>query len=139
MRRLSARGCSFQVERGAGAASGYPDEAYEEAGAALVDAASAVWAQSDVVMAVQAADLVQQRPELEQLPAQSVLLGLMEPHGNEALKGRLQERRLQGLALELLPRISRAQSMDVLSSQANIAGYKAVLLAASALDRYVPM
>ncbi|MEN9766361.1 MAG: hypothetical protein RLZZ32_321 [Cyanobacteriota bacterium] len=139
VRRLSARGCSFQVERGAGAASGYPDEAYEEAGAALVDAASAVWAQSDVVMAVQAADLVQQRPELEQLPAQSVLLGLMEPHGNEALKGRLQERRLQGLALELLPRISRAQSMDVLSSQANIAGYKAVLLAASALDRYVPM
>jgi NAD(P) transhydrogenase subunit alpha len=139
VRRLSARGCSFQVERGAGAASGYPDEAYEEAGATLVDAASAVWAQSDVVMAVQAADLVQQRPELEQLPAQSVLLGLMEPHGNEALKGRLQERRLQGLALELLPRISRAQSMDVLSSQANIAGYKAVLLAASALDRYVPM
>jgi NAD(P) transhydrogenase subunit alpha len=139
VRRLSARGCSFQIERGAGEASGYPDAAYEEAGASLVDAGPEVWGQIDVVMAVQGSSLVQGRAELEHLPAGAVLVGLLEPHGNDDLKTRLQQRNLQALALELLPRISRAQSMDVLSSQANIAGYKAVLLASSALDRYVPM
>ena len=67
------------------------------------------------------------------------MAGLLAPYGASGLVEQLQARRLSALALELLPRISRAQSMDVLSSQANIAGYKAVLLAAAALDRYVPM
>ena len=105
----------------------------------MVEAGPEVWGQADVVMAVQGSALVESRSELEHLPSGSVLVGLLEPHGNDALKTRLQQRNLQALALELLPRISRAQSMDVLSSQANIAGYKAVLLASSALDRYVPM
>ena len=143
VRRLSARGCSLQVERGAGEASGFGDAAYDEAGAQLLDpAASAAaehWRQADVVLAVQAGAIAQHRPELEALRPGSLLLGLLEPHGNEALKQQLSERRLSALALELLPRISRAQTMDVLSSQANIAGHKAVLLASAALDRYVPM
>ena len=142
VKRLSARGCSLQVERGAGLASGYDDTAYGAAGAELVEPGPGNldhWRRAEVVLAVQAAALVGGRPELQSLPAGALLLGLLEPHGNEALKQQLQSLRLTGLALELLPRISRAQAMDVLSSQANIAGYKAVLLAAAALDRYVPM
>ena len=139
MRRLAARGCTFVVERGAGQASGYDDASYEEAGAALVDPSTEQWSQADVVLAVQGSDLAQQRAELASLKPGALLLGLLEPHGNDALKQRFEAGRVTALALELLPRISRAQSMDVLSSQANIAGYKVVLLASAALDRYVPM
>jgi len=140
VRRLAARGCTLLVERGAGAASGYDDADYSEAGAELIDAAgSDHWSGTDVVLAVQGADLAQQRAELAALRPGALLLGLLEPHGNDALKQQLEQRGLSAMALELLPRISRAQSMDVLSSQANIAGYKAVLLASAALDRYVPM
>jgi NAD(P) transhydrogenase subunit alpha len=139
VRRLSARGCTLQVEQGAGAASGFDDAAYSEAGAQLVDPAAEHWGLADVVLAVQAAAIAQQRRELEALRPGALLLGLLEPHGNEGLKQQLEQRRVSAMALELLPRISRAQTMDVLSSQANIAGYKAVLLASAALDRYVPM
>ena len=140
VRRLSARGCTLQVEQGAGEASGFGDAAYGEAGAQLIDSANGAadhWGQADVVLAVQAAAIAQERQELQALRPGSLLLGLLEPHGNDALKQQLSDRRLSALALELLPRISRAQTMDVLSSQANIAGYKAVLLASAALDRYV--
>jgi NAD(P) transhydrogenase subunit alpha len=142
VKRLAARGCALTVEQGAGLASGFDDAAYREAGAALVDpgdSSSQHWSQVDVVLAVQAADLAQQRQELKALQPGALLLGLLEPHGNEGLKQQLQQQQISSLSLELLPRISRAQTMDVLSSQANIAGYKAVLLASTALDRYVPM
>ncbi|MBM5818730.1 MAG: NAD(P) transhydrogenase subunit alpha [Cyanobacteria bacterium K_DeepCast_150m_m2_101] len=142
VRRLSARGCLLHVEQGAGVASGFDDAAYGEAGAQLIDPAVAAaehWSQADVVLAVQAGSIAQQRRELEALRPGSLLLGLLEPHGNDSLKQQLEQQRLSAMALELLPRISRAQTMDVLSSQANIAGYKAVLLASAALDRYVPM
>jgi H+-translocating NAD(P) transhydrogenase subunit alpha len=142
VRRLAARGCALQVERGAGQASGFEDDAYGEAGAELIEPATGAldfWREADVVLAVQAAALAEQRRELEALRPGALLLGLLEPHGNERLKQQLEQQRLTAMALELLPRISRAQTMDVLSSQANIAGYKAVLLASAALDRYVPM
>ena len=142
VRRLAARGCTLQVERGAGLASGFQDDAYGEAGAELIETSAAAldpWRTADVVLAVQAAALAEERRELQALRPGAVLLGLLEPHGNERLKQQLEQQRLTAMALELLPRISRAQTMDVLSSQANIAGYKAVLLAAAALDRYVPM
>ncbi len=142
VRRLAARGCTLQVERGAGLASGFQDEAYGEAGAELIETSAAAldpWRTADVVLAVQAAALAAERRELAALRPGALLLGLLEPHGNARLKQQLEQQRLTAMALELLPRISRAQTMDVLSSQANIAGYKAVLLAAAALDRYVPM
>jgi NAD(P) transhydrogenase subunit alpha len=132
----------LQVEQGAGIASGFDDAAYGEAGAQLIDPAAEAaefWSLADVVLAVQAGSIAQQRRELEVLRPGSLLLGLLEPHGNDALKQQLEQQRLTAMALELLPRISRAQTMDVLSSQANIAGYKAVLLASACLDRYVPM
>ena len=142
VRRLAARGCALQVERGAGLASGFEDDAYGEAGAELIESTAGAldpWREADVVLAVQAAAIAEQRRELGELRPGALLLGLLEPHGNERLRQQLKQQRLTAMALELLPRISRAQTMDVLSSQATIAGYKAVLLASAALDRYVPM
>ena len=143
VKRLQARGFELWVECGAGLAAGFHDDHYREAGARLLDPESAAdqshWSQADVVLSVQGAALAELEPGLECLRPGALLIGLLEPHGNSALQEALQNRRLSALALELLPRISRAQTMDVLSSQANVAGYKAVLLAAAALDRYVPM
>ena len=99
MRRLAARGCTFVVERGAGQASGYDDASYEEAGAALVDPSTEQWSQTDVVLAVQGSDLAQQRAELASLKPGALLLGLLEPHGNDALKQRFEAGRVTALAL----------------------------------------
>ena len=150
VKRLIGRGCVLWVERGAGEAAGFSDADYAAAGAELIapdgPEARQRWGAADVVLTVQGASLVDgarlEEPEsgsLSWLKAGGLLIGLLEPHGNEALQASLQRHQLSALALELLPRISRAQAMDVLSSQANVAGYKAVLLAAAALDRYVPM
>jgi NAD(P) transhydrogenase subunit alpha len=143
VKRLIGRGCELWVESGAGAAAGFADADYQAAGAQLLDGEAAEaperWATADVVLSVQGAALAELQPGLERLRPGALLIGLLEPHGNTALQEALEQRQLSAMALELLPRISRAQAMDVLSSQANVAGYKAVLLAAAALDRYVPM
>ncbi len=133
--RFCARGLRVGVETAAGAAAGFSDQAYTEAGAAILPAGHAVWAEADVVLCVHPPEPEQ----LQQLHSGALLIGLLAPYGAHPLAERLNGRRVSALALELLPRISRAQTMDVLSSQANIAGYKAVLLAAAALNRYVPM
>ena len=133
VRRLLARGFTVQVERDAGREAGFPDGEYAESGAELVE--SGAWDRVDGVLCVQSpavADLCQLREGV-------LLAGLLAPYGATDLMEILRDRRTSAIALELLPRLSRAQPMDVLSSQANIAGYKAVLLAATALDRYVPM
>lgn len=133
--RLSSKGLSIAVEAGAGEASGYGDQAYAAAGAELLAADSPSWEHLDGVLCVQPPS----QERLEQLRPGALLVGLLAPYGADVLVGALNRRQVSALALELLPRTSRAQTMDVLSSQANIAGYKAVLLAAAALDRYVPM
>ena len=132
VKRLCSRGCAVSLERGAGLAAGFTDEAYAEAGAELVEG-DGPWAEAQVVLSVQTPH------GLERLPQGALVMGLLNPYGNAGLKEQLERQGLSALALELLPRISRAQAMDVLSSQANIAGYKAVLLAAAALDRFFPM
>jgi len=134
VRRLRARGLNFQVELGAGLAAGYADQDYADAGASLVEPGAGLGAGVDAVLCVNPPAAA----VLEQLKPGALVAGLLAPYGASGLVEQLQARQLSALALELLPRISRAQSMDVLSSQANIAGYKAVLLAAAALDRYVP-
>ena len=144
VKRLIGRGCVLWVESGAGLAAGFSDADYVAAGAELFDPETPLarerWGAADVVLSVQGASLAEgESAGLDGLKAGALLIGLLEPHGNEALKAALERQQLSALALELLPRISRAQAMDVLSSQANVAGYKAVLLAAAALDRYVPM
>ncbi len=133
VRRLQARGLALQLERGAGEEAGFDDAAYREVGAELVDEGD--WEAVDGVLCVQAPPVA----TLGRMREGALLAGLLAPHGAVELSERLRARRLSAIALELLPRISRAQPMDALSSQANIAGYKAVLLAAASLDRYVPM
>ena len=123
------------VQRGAGERAGFPDQAYEAAGARLApDAASAV-SGSRVVLKVQPPN----DAEIALLPSDSVLIALLRPGYNDGLPQRLADRRITALALERVPRITRAQSMDVLSSQATVAGYKAVLVGASYLGKFLPM
>jgi NAD(P) transhydrogenase subunit alpha len=135
VRRLQGRGIHIELECGAGEAAGFPDALYNAIGASVVPAESLDWQGSAGVLCVQPPS----RDGVERMREGALLVGLLAPHGARELVELLNSRSLSALALELLPRISRAQSMDVLSSQANIAGYKAVLLAAAALDRYVPM
>ena len=136
VKKFLSLGCSVVVERGAGCSSGYLDQAYTDVGAELASPRDpGAWGQADLVLCVQAP-----APEmLSSMKRQAVVAGLLSPYSNGSLASSLQAGGLSAMALELLPRISRAQSADALSSQANIAGYKAVLLASSALDRYFPM
>ncbi|MBV9103756.1 MAG: Re/Si-specific NAD(P)(+) transhydrogenase subunit alpha [Candidatus Eremiobacteraeota bacterium] len=133
--KLTKSGVGVLVQRGAGDAASFVDAAYEAAGASLADDVASLYDRSDVVIKVQ-------RPspeELERLRPGSVLVALLAPLGDAPYVERLAQRRLNALSMDAIPRITRAQSMDVLSSQANIAGYKAVLLGAAALPRFFPM
>jgi len=122
------------VQRGAGLRAGFRDDAYESAGATMVgDAASAF--DCPVVAKVQppTAD------EIGRIPSGATLISLMRPGQSADAVSALAQRRVTSLALELVPRITRAQSMDVLSSQSTVSGYKAVLIGASALGKFLPM
>jgi NAD(P) transhydrogenase subunit alpha len=121
------------VQAGAGLASSIPDADYAAAGATVAATAAEAWA-SDIVLKVRGP----QTPELALLRKDQLLVGLLAPYRAEALQA-LAATGVTGFAMEWLPRISRAQSMDVLSSQANIAGYKAVLMAANTYGRLMPM
>jgi NAD(P) transhydrogenase subunit alpha len=135
VKRLMTKGVSLTVECGAGLAAGFRDGDFAAVGAELRSAAELPWNEADGVLCVNPPP----SEVLDRLRPGSLLVGLLAPYGASGLTETLNRRQASAIALELLPRISRAQSMDVLSSQANIAGYKAVLLAAAALDRYVPM
>lgn len=132
VKKLVAGKHAVVVERGAGEAANYPDEAYATAGATLVDAAQALGA--ELVLKVRSPS----DTELGQLRKGAVLLGMLDPFNKDGLQ-RLADAGLTAFALEAAPRITRAQSLDVLSSQANLAGYKAVLLAAHHYGRLFPM
>ncbi len=131
------RGAGFEVviQKGAGESAHFSDDDYVKAGAVLVGPASDVYAGADVVFKVQPPTT----EEVALIDQKSVLVGYVYAYKNQALMEALAERGVTTIALELLPRISRAQSMDTLSSQASLAGYKAVVLAASKLDRIIPM
>ena len=133
VRKLTASGKhAVIVESNAGVASSVPDAAYEAVGARIGGAADALGA--DLVLKV--------RPptpeEIAQLKRDAVVIGLLDPYDAAGIEA-LARSGVTGFAMERLPRISRAQSMDVLSSQANIAGYKAVIVAADAYGRFMPM
>ena len=133
VKKLSASGKhTLVVEAGAGTSAAIPDDAYAAAGATIGSAADALGA--DIVLKVRGpwAD------ELPQLKRGALLVGLLNPFDAAAVASYAQAG-VSGFALEWLPRISRAQSMDVLSSQANIAGYKAVIVAAEEYSRFMPM
>jgi NAD(P) transhydrogenase subunit alpha len=132
VKKYVAQGHRVTIQSGAGAGASFPDDAFTAAGAEIVDAATAFGA--DLVLKVQSpTDL-----ELPQLRRGTVLVGMLDPFNAEnALK--LAAAGVTAFALEAAPRTTRAQSLDVLSSQANIAGYKAVLLAATLYPRFMPM
>ena len=133
--RLLKAGTTVTVEHDAGATAGYSDALYVKAGATIAPNAAAACSGAAVVCKVQ-------KPTLDEaalLAPGTVLLSLLPTAQSADLLARLVERRITALALERVPRLSRAQGMDVLSSQATVAGYKAVLLAASALPRFLPM
>lgn len=127
---LGKLGHTVRVERGAGAAASYPDAEYEAAGAVLVDRAEA-WG-SEVVLAITAPGA----EEIALLSADATLIALLSPALRPDLVESLAQRGITALALDAVPRISRAQSMDVLSSMANIAGYRAVVEAAHEFGRF---
>jgi NAD(P) transhydrogenase subunit alpha len=125
-------GITVAVERGAGAAAGFSDDAYREAGAELVDDA---WTGVDAVVKVAKPS----EAEADRLASGQLLIGFLQPLTDAPLVERLRARGVLGFAMESIPRITRAQSMDALSSQATVSGYKAVLLAAGRLPKFFPM
>jgi NAD(P) transhydrogenase subunit alpha len=130
--RLSSGGFQVQVERGAGEAAAFPDDAFKEADARLVDDA---YADAGAVIKVQKPSA----EEVARLREGQVLIGFLQPLTDQAGIEQLAARGVTAFAMESIPRITRAQPMDALSSQATVAGYKATLLAAERLPRFFPM
>ncbi|MEL1265627.1 NAD(P) transhydrogenase subunit alpha [Pseudoxanthomonas putridarboris] len=133
VRKLLAAGAQVTVERGAGIGAGFVDQAYADAGARLDDGDARDAA--DLVLCVQPpppADIARLKPG-------ATLVGMLQPQADVARAEALQARSIQSFPLEKLPRTTRAQAMDVLSSQAGMAGYKAVLIAAQLAPRFFPM
>ncbi len=123
------------VQRGAGERAGFPDAAYVALGVRIADDAAATVRGARVSLKVQPPT----DAEVALLEADSALISLMRPGQHGPIAQRLAERRVSSLALELVPRITRAQSMDVLSSQSTVTGYKAVLIGAAELGKFMPM
>ena len=138
---LIKAGLDILLEPGAGAAAGFPDSSYVDKGAVLATDRAHVLAAADVVLEVRAlgANPNAGRADLERLRTGQVVIGLSDPLGEPASARELAARGVTAFSMELIPRITRAQSMDALSSMATIAGYKAVLVAAETLPRMFPM
>ncbi|MBI3384548.1 MAG: Re/Si-specific NAD(P)(+) transhydrogenase subunit alpha [Aquabacterium sp.] len=132
VKKLKAQGHTLRVQSGAGIAASVTDDAYVAAGAEITDAAGALGA--DMVLKVRAP----QADERAQMKPGAVLIGMLNPFDKDGLQA-MTDAKLTAFALEAAPRTTRAQSMDVLSSQANLAGYKAVMIAADKYQRIFPM
>jgi NAD(P) transhydrogenase subunit alpha len=135
VRKFIGLGADVAVEKGAGRASGIPDSDYEAAGASIAKNAKDALKGAAVVLKVR-------RPaeaEIAGLPAGALVVGIMDPYGNEAAVEALAKANVAAFAMEFMPRITRAQVMDVLSSQANLAGYRAVIDGAAEYGKALPM
>jgi NAD(P) transhydrogenase subunit alpha len=131
--KLAALGARVVLERGAGVSAQFPDALYKKV--EWADSAEAVLAAADVLLTVQPLTVTQ----IQALKPGAVVIGFMQAQAQLDMVRALRDRKITGFAMELVPRISRAQSMDALSSQAAIGGYKAALIAANTLDRFLPM
>jgi NAD(P) transhydrogenase subunit alpha len=135
VKKYKALGADVAVQAGAGGEAGIPDSEFEAAGAAIATSREEAQRDADVILTVR-------RPPAEQLNGAkpgAVLVGIMDPYGQEAALRALADARVTAFAMELMPRITRAQVMDVLSSQANLAGYRAVIDGAAEYGRALPM
>jgi NAD(P) transhydrogenase subunit alpha len=137
VQKLKALGCEVQVERGAGEQAGFSDAAYEKAGATIAATPDALYTNANVVLKVHAPR--SDADELGRLPRGALLVGFLAPLTSPDLLLKLAQQEVNALAVEMIPRITRAQSMDALSSQATVGGYKAALNAAAASGRFFPM
>ncbi|HEY0713403.1 MAG TPA: Re/Si-specific NAD(P)(+) transhydrogenase subunit alpha [Polyangia bacterium] len=139
VKRLVAEGFAVSVQAGAGEAANFSDQRYRDAGA-IIEAATA-WRAADLILKVAPLGLnpALGGDEAGAVKTGAVVIGFCSPHKNLAMVRRLRDGGVTALAMELVPRITRAQKMDALSSQGSIAGYKAVLRAAERLPRYFPM
>lgn len=138
--RLVKQGFGVWIEAGAGDRAYFPDADYEAVGAQIVADREKLWREADILLKVRPPQLDQDgRSEVDLLRDGSVLVGFMDPLGQPEIARRLANRRVTAFSMEMIPRTTRAQSMDALSSQASIAGYKAALIAATALPKYFPM
>jgi len=138
---LKKAGFKVVVESGAGRSAGYPDDFYEQKGARIAVERSDVFASADVIVQIRGfcANPVHGKTDLDLFRERQVLVGFMKPCSNAAYVKTVSERKVVTFAMELIPRISRAQGMDTLSSMMTVAGYKAALLAADALPKMFPM
>ncbi len=138
---LTRAGHQVVIERGAGLRAGFTDEAYRDVGCDLADAPEEVYRTAALVMKVQrpTTDGGAGRSEVDMMTSGSALIGLLQPSGDPELFAKLAERDIVAFSMELVPRTTRAQMMDALSSQSTVAGYKAVLIAANALQKFFPM
>ncbi len=135
VKKLTGLGLDVRIEAGAGAAAMMRDSAYREAGAEVVSSEAEVLKDADIVLKVQ-------RPlddELTLMKRGALLIGMLAPYADASAADKYAKAGLTAFAMELIPRISRAQAMDVLSSQSNLAGYKAVIDAAATFGRAMPM
>ncbi|MDX2074437.1 MAG: Re/Si-specific NAD(P)(+) transhydrogenase subunit alpha [Alphaproteobacteria bacterium] len=135
VKKYVALGAKVLVERGAGAASSIADSDYEAAGATLVASAKDALSPANIVLKVAAPSA----EEIVMIPEGATLVGMLEPFAHKDLFAEYNKKKIAAFSLEMLPRISRAQAMDVLSSQSNLAGYRAVVEAANAFGKVLPM
>lgn len=136
--RLVDRGHTVRVAAGAGDSAGWTDAQYREAGCVVVDDRAAVFDGADVILQVRGLGAVPDAPS-DPYAAEQVVIGLLGPYELDDELDGLADRGVSAFALELIPRIARAQSMDALSSMANVSGYKATILAAEALPKMFPL
>lgn len=138
---LQKGGMEVHVESGAGAESGYPDAAYSEKGGTVVASRRELFERARIVVQVRTlgANPEHGRADLPMMQRDQVIVGIAEALSNPQAIGELQTQHVRAFAMELMPRITRAQSMDVLSSMGTVSGYKAVLMAANALPKMLPM
>lgn len=135
VKKYTAKGIhSVSVQSGAGAGASIPDSEFEAAGARIIADAATLYSQSEIVLKVRGPE----SDELAMMRKDAILIGLLAPHKTEGIE-MLARHGVTAFSMEKLPRITRAQNMDVLSSQANIAGYKAVIMAADIYQRFFPM
>jgi NAD(P) transhydrogenase subunit alpha len=132
-KKLRAAGLTVVLEKGAGVSAAFPDTAYIDV--EFVDSAAAALARADVLLKVQPPE----DDEIAGLREGAVVIGFLQPHTGDARIKALRDHKITSFAMELLPRTTRAQAMDVLSSQAGMAGYKAVLIAAQVSGKFFPM
>lgn len=138
--RLVKQGFEVFLESGAGERAFFSDADYEAAGATIVKDSATLWGEADILLKVSPPQTREDGvSEIDSLKENAVLISFLNPLGNPELAQKLAERKITAFAMEMIPRTTRAQSMDALSSQASIAGYKAVLIAGAALPKYFPM